>query len=251
MLALEGKIALVTGASSGIGRASAKLFADSGAKVIAVARRGAELESLAAEIGPQVATMAGDVCSETDWERIADFAADRFGGLDIAFNNAGMLGEMADVSSLSPQGWRDTLETNLTSAFLGARKQVPLLRQRGGGALVFTATIVGYTVGFPGMAAYAASKAGLIGLVQCLAAELGAEGIRVNALVPGGTDTPMGRIVAATPELRQHIAGLHALKRLAGPEEIARAALFLASEASSFITGSALLADGGISILRG
>ena len=102
----------------------------------------------------------------------------------------------------------------------------------------------------PGMAAYAASKAGVIGLTKALAAEYGAAGIRVNALLPGGTDTPLGRQVASTPETQAFVAGLHALKRLATPDEIARSALYLASDASSFTTGTALLADGGVSIVR-
>ncbi len=121
---------------------------------------------------------------------------------------------------------------------------------RGGGSLIFTGTFVGYTVGFPGMAAYASSKAGLIGLVQVIAAEFGARGIRANAILPGGTDTPMGRAVANTPEMRTFVQGLHALKRQAAPEEIARSVLYLASDASSFTTGSALLVDGGVSINR-
>lgn len=122
--------------------------------------------------------------------------------------------------------------------------------QRGGGALVFTSTFVGYTVGLPQMAAYAASKSGLIGLTQSLATELGSSGVRVNALILGGTDTPMGRSFASTPESLAFVHGLHALKRMALPEEIAKSALYLASEASSFTTGTALLADGGVSINR-
>lgn len=122
--------------------------------------------------------------------------------------------------------------------------------ERGGGSLIFTSTFVGHTVGFPGTAAYAASKAGLIGLTQTLASEFGGRGVRVNALLPGGTDTPMGRIFANTPEALAFVEGLHALKRMASPDEIAQSALYLASDASSFTTGSALLADGGVSIHR-
>lgn len=137
------------------------------------------------------------------------------------------------------------------SAFLAAKYQVPAMRKRGRGAIVFTSTFVGYTAGLPNMAAYAASKAGLIGLTQALAAELGPHGIRVNALLPGGTDTPMGRVVASSPEALAFVRGLHALKRIASPDEIARSALYLVSDASSFTTGIALLADGGTSIQRG
>ena len=114
--------------------------------------------------------------------------------------------------------------------------------------MIFTSSFVGHAIGFPGMAAYAASKAGLVGLARTLAAEYGARGLRVNALLPGGTDTEMGRAAAATPQQREMVAGLHALKRMAAPEEIARAALFLASDASSFVTGTTLFVDGGVSI---
>jgi NAD(P)-dependent dehydrogenase (short-subunit alcohol dehydrogenase family) len=250
---LSEKVAIVTGASSGIGRATARLFADEGAKVVVAARRRTELDELVAEIvaaGGAAIAHAGDVKEEACAEALVSLAAREFGGLDIAFNNAGILGEMGPVTDLSLAGWRDTLETNLTSAFLGAKHQVPAMIERGGGSLIFTSTFVGHTAGMPGMAAYGASKAGLIGLTQVLAAEFGAKGIRVNAILPGGTDTPMGRAAASTPEAKAFVEGLHALKRIAAPEEIARSVLHLASEASSFMTGAALLVDGGVSINR-
>jgi NAD(P)-dependent dehydrogenase (short-subunit alcohol dehydrogenase family) len=122
--------------------------------------------------------------------------------------------------------------------------------RRGGGSLIFTSTFVGYTAGIPGAAAYAASKAALIGLTQALAVEFGQQGIRVNALLPGGTDTPMARQMNSSEEALAGVRRLHALKRMASPEEQARAALYLASDASSFTTGIALLSDGGVSIHR-
>jgi NAD(P)-dependent dehydrogenase (short-subunit alcohol dehydrogenase family) len=255
MTALDGKVAIVTGASSGIGRATAKLFAHEGAKVVVTARRQAELDALVAEIesdGGQAAALAGDIRDERVAEALVSAAVDRFGGLDIAFNNAGATGEMASIADLSTEAWRNTLETNLTSAFLAAKYQVPAMVERGGGSLIFTSTFVGHTVGMPGMAAYAASKAGLIGLTQVLAAELGAKRVRVNAILPGGTDTPASITNApgATAQVLAFVEGLHALKRLAAPEEIARSVLHLASDASSFVTGSAFLVDGGISITR-
>lgn len=253
MSALSNKVAIVTGASSGIGHATAKLFASEGAKVVIAARRQAELDALAVEIaqaGGQVAVLAGDVTDEKFAEALVALAKARFGGLDVAFNNAGTLGQIGATPDVSLSMWENTIRTNLTSAFLGAKYQVPALIERKGGSLIFTSTFVGYTVGFPGMAAYAASKAGLIGLTQTLASEFGVAGIRVNALLPGGTDTPMARCFAATPESLAFVQGLHTLKRLASPDEIARSALYLASDASSFTTGSALLADGGISIQR-
>ena len=252
---LADKIAIVNGASSGIGRATALLFAREGAKLIVTARRRAELDRLVAEIeheGGDAVAIAGDVKDEALAKALVDAATDRFGGLDIAFNNAGVVGEIKPVSDVSLAEWRDTLDTNLTSAFLGAKYQVPAMIERGGGSLIFTSSFVGHTAGMPGMAVYAASKAGQIGLVKSLAAEFGAKGIRANAVLPGGTDTPasMTNLPDATPEVLAFIEGLHALKRMAHPDEIARSVLHLASDASSFITGTAMLVDGGVSINR-
>jgi NAD(P)-dependent dehydrogenase (short-subunit alcohol dehydrogenase family) len=253
MSALSNKVAIITGASSGIGYATAKLFAREGAKVVVAARRQPELDALVEEItqaGGHAIALAGDVKDESFAKDLVDLAKARFGGLDVAFNNAGTIGEMGATPDVSLSAWEDTIRTNLTSAFLGAKYQIPAMLDRSGGSLIFTSTFVGYTAGFPGTAAYAASKAGLIGLTQTLASEFGAKGIRVNALLPGGTDTPMGRIFANTPETLAFVQGLHALKRIAFPDEIAKSALYLASDASSFTTGSALLADGGVSINR-
>lgn len=247
---LTNKVAIITGASSGIGRATALLFAQEGARVVVTARRAPELECLAQQIGDQAIALAGDIRDESHIRALVDLAEREFGGLDIAFNNAGTLGAMGVIPDITLDAWNETMTTNLTSAFLCAKYQLPAMMRRGAGSLIFTSTFVGHTVGFPGMAAYAASKAGLVGLTQALAVEYGPSNIRVNALLPGGTDTPMGRVVASSPELLAHVASLHALKRIASPEEQARAALFLASDASSFVTGTALLADGGISITR-
>jgi NAD(P)-dependent dehydrogenase (short-subunit alcohol dehydrogenase family) len=252
---LTDKVAIVTGASSGIGRASALLFAREGAKVIVAARRQSELDALVAEIqaaGGAAIALAGDVRDESYAKALVARAVKGFGGLDIAFNNAGIVGEMGSVSDLTLKAWHDTLDTNLTSAFLGAKYQVPAMVERGGGSVIFTSSFVGYTVGMPGMTAYAASKAGMIGLTQVLAAEFGPKGVRVNALLPGGTDTPASITNApdAGPEVLSFVKGIHALKRMARPEEIAQSALYLASDASSFTTGIALLADGGVSINR-
>ncbi|WEX88454.1 SDR family oxidoreductase [Sinorhizobium garamanticum] len=252
---LEGKTAIITGASSGIGRAAAALFAREGAKLVITARRERELKQLAQEIedaGGEAAILAGDIRDEALNKALVDLAVRRFGGLDIAFNNAGTVGAMGELPSLSVEDWRETLDTNLTSAFLAAKHQIPAMVARGGGSLIFTSSFVGHTAGFPGTTAYAASKAGLVGLTQSLAVEFGAGSVRVNALLPGGTDTPSNHanLPGAAPETRGFIEGLHALKRMGRSEEIAEAALYLASDAASFVTGTALLVDGGVSINR-
>ena len=250
---LTGKVAVVTGASSGIGRATAKLFAAEGAKVVITARRQAELDRLVAEIGEsggQAIAVAGDVKEESLAKALVETAVEHFGGLDIAFNNAGILGEMGPLPGMARDAWQATLDTNLTSAFLGAKHQIPALLARSSGSLIFTSSFVGHTAGgLPGMSAYAASKAGLIGLTQALAAEHGPQGLRVNAILPGGTDTAMND--SNDPEVQAFIENLHALKRMATPEEIAQAALYLASDAASFVTGTAMLVDGGVSINLG
>lgn len=253
MTRLTNKIAIITGASSGIGRAAALRFVRAGAKVVLSARGRERLEAVAQEIRAEdgsVIAVPGDVGEEAHHKALVEAAMAEFGGLDIAFNNAGTTGPVGPLPELSMADWQDVLAVNLTSGFLAAKHQLPALEARGGGALVYTSTFVGHTAGFPGLAAYAASKSGLIGLVQVLASEYGPKGIRVNALLPGATDTPMGRHVANTPEARQFIAGLNAFKRIAAPEEIAEAALFLCSDASSFTTGTAMLVDGGVSINR-
>ena len=253
MNALANKVAIVTGASSGIGYSTSKLFAREGARVIVAARRQSALNELVAEIsafGGEAIALTGDVRDDAFAQALVNLAVSKFGGLDVAFNNAGTLGAMGATPDVSLSGWTETIETNLTSAFLGAKYQIPAMLARGGGSLIFTSSFVGHTVGFPGMAAYAASKAGLVGLTQALAAEFGAKRIRANAILPGGTDTPMGRVVANTPEAQAFVESLHALKRIATPDEIANSVLYLASDASSFTTGAALLVDGGISINR-
>lgn len=253
MRILEGKTAIVTGASSGIGRAAAKLFAREGARLVVTARRASELDLLVAEIGEEggeAVALAGDIADESIPPALTDLAMKSFGGLDIALNNAGTLGEMAPTAEISLAGWRETMDINLTSAFACARYQLPAMLERAGGSIVFTSTFVGHVLGFPGMAAYAAAKAGIVGLARVVAAEYGPQGIRANAMLVGGTDTPMGRVVADTPEAKSFVASLHALKRIAHPDEIARAALFLASDQASFVTGSAFSVDGGVAITR-
>lgn len=251
MTLLTGKTALITGASSGIGRATAKLFSKQGANVVLMARREEELQLLADEIrglGGRAQLYVGDVAEEKASRDVVECARSEFGGLDIAVNNAGTLGLSLPIEDISSSEWLRVLNTNLTSAFLSAKYQIPAMRKSGGGSIVFVSSFVGYTIGFPNMSAYSASKAGIVGLTKALAVECAMDGIRVNALLPGGTDTPMGRESANTPEAIAFVENIHAMKRLAQPEEIAQSALYLVSEQASFSTGTALLVDGGVSV---
>ena len=248
---LENKSVIITGASSGIGAAAALLFAAEGANVVLGARRSTELEALVETINRgngRAVCLAGDVKDEGYADALVDLATREFGALDGAFNNAGIVGELRPVPEMALGDWSEVLSVNLTAAFLAARAQIPAMRkQGGGGSIVFTSSFVGFSNGgMPGMGAYAASKAGLIGLVQSLASDHAAEGIRINALLPGGTVTAAGG--EGNPDVMAFIANLHPMKRMASAKEIAQAAVFLLSDRSSFMTGSPMIADGGMSV---
>lgn len=244
MSLLSNKVALITGASAGIGRAIALAFAAEGAAVVLNARNAAPLAETVEAIrgaGGQAVGVVGDIAAPETHEALVAAAEREFGGLDIAVNNAAAVGPYLPLAEVGLEAWREVIDTNLTGAFLGARSQIPAMLGRGGGSLVFVSTFVGTSVGIPGMGVYGTSKAALMGLVKGITADYGAQGIRANALLPGGTDTRL----AGDAAQKEWAAGLHALKRIAQPEEIAQAALFLASPMASFVAGSALYADGG------
>lgn len=247
---LRNKTIIVTGASSGIGASAARLFAEEGACVVLSARRSERLKENVIAIrnaGGKAVHRAGEADDEGHAQALVALAKTEFGTLDGAFNNVGMVGKTGPVPEMSMENWHGVIGTNLTSAFLAAKYQIPELLEGGGGSLVFTSSFVGYTVGLPGMAAYAAAKAGLIGFSQVLAAEYGNDNIRVNALLPGGTKTEMA---GDDPSYHEYVGQLHALKRMAAPSEIARVAAFLLSDHASFMTGSPVFADGGNSISK-
>jgi NAD(P)-dependent dehydrogenase (short-subunit alcohol dehydrogenase family) len=250
VMELKNKSIIVTGSSSGIGAAAALLFAAEGANVVLGARRSAEMEILAGQINQsngRAVFLSGDVKDENYANALVDLAMKEFGGLDGAFNNAGIVGEMGPVADMGIGNWNDVISVNLTSAFLAAKAQLPVMKKRGQGSIVFTSSFVGFSNGgMPGMGAYAASKAGLIGLVQSLASDHAADGVRVNALLPGGTITPSGG--EGDPAALDFIANLHPMKRMADAKEVAQAALFLLSDRSTFMTGSPMIVDGGMSV---
>lgn len=249
---LNNKTIIISGASTGIGAAAGLLFADEGANLVLGARRHVRLDRLVEQIklrGGKAVSASGDVRDEKYAEELVALAQTEFGGLDAAFNNAGIMGETEALPDMAVQNWDDVIATNLTAAFFAGKYQIPAIKARGGGSILFTSSFVGHTNGgLRGMGAYAASKAGLIGLAQSLASDHGIDGIRVNTLLPGGTRTPMS---GEDPAVHDFIAGLHPLHRMAEPDEIAHAALFLLSDRSSFVTGSAMVVDGGISIQLG
>jgi NAD(P)-dependent dehydrogenase (short-subunit alcohol dehydrogenase family) len=249
-LELEGKSIIITGASSGIGAAAASLFAAEGANLVLAARRSKELEHVATRIsnlGGKAVYLAGDVKDEHYAQSLVDLAKAEFGQLDGAFNNVGIMGEVKPIADMSIDNWNEVISINLTSAFWAAKSQIPAMQHRSRGSIVFTSSFVGYSNGgMPGMSAYAASKAGLVGFAKALASEYAIDGIRVNTLLPGGTITPAGG--DGNPSMMEFISSLHPLKRMAQAAEIAQAALFMLSDRSSFMTGTPMNVDGGISV---
>ena len=249
MTRLQGKVALVTGASSGIGEAAAKAMAAQGARVVLAARRTEELDRVAEEIraaGGEAVGVRTDVSVDEDLGNAVRTAEERFGGLDIAFNNAGSMGTMGLVAEQDPKTWGEDLFTVLTTTFMSMRHEIPALLRRGGGVIVNNASQLG-VVGFgAGISAYVAGKHGVIGLTKAAALEYAPQNIRVNAVALASVDTPMYRSsVGASEEMTAYFNSLHPLGRIATPEEAASAVAYLAGDDAAFFTGSVLVMDGG------
>lgn len=248
MGALDGKVALVTGAAMGIGRASALVFSREGANVVVAdidEDGGRETVSLAEQAGGRASFVQADVSVKSDVEAMVRHAVTTFGGLDCAHNNAGLAAPMAPLADYPDDGWDRTIAVMLTGVYLCMKAEIPRMIDRGGGAIVNTASGVGL-IGYPGQAAYTASKHGVIGLTKVAALDYGARGVRVNAVCPGTARTPMvEEAVRADPGIDAHLRGLHPIGRIAEPEEIAEAAVWLCTPAASFVLGAALPVDGG------
>lgn len=242
---LKEKVAIVTGGASGIGRATALLFARESAKV-AVADYdpggGQETLEMVESEGGDAIFIETDVSKPEDVERMVKDTVVTYGRLDVLFNNAGV-GETAKVTEASLEHWERVLAINLRGVFLGCKYAIPEMIKNGGGSIINNASILA-EVGFSEAAAYSASKHGIVGLTQTIAIDYAAEGIRANTVCPGFIRTPMV-MKGLDEETRGYIAGLHPLGRMGEPEEVAEAVLFLASDRSSFVTGTCLFVDGG------
>jgi NAD(P)-dependent dehydrogenase (short-subunit alcohol dehydrogenase family) len=251
---MRGKVALVTGASSGIGRATGEAFAARGAKVVLAARREAELAALAKEIegkGGTATYVVTDVAIAKDVEQMVAHTIEKFGRLDCAVNNAGIEGKLAAITELPEQEWDRVLDANLKGTFLCLQHEARAMLAGGPGGAIVNVGSVNSFLGFPTGSAYVASKHGLIGLTSSVSAELASQGIRVNLVCPGIIDTPMhhrGRAILGDA-LYDNILGHRVHLRRAGrPEEIAETIVFLCSDAASYITGTTLTPDGGFTL---
>jgi 3alpha(or 20beta)-hydroxysteroid dehydrogenase len=239
---LDGKVAIVTGAARGIGAAEATAFVAEGARVFVGDVLDENAAAVAGRLGDAAVAVHLDVTDPESWAAAVATAIDRFGHLDTLVNNAGIL-RMGLIESMDVDDFRAVLDVNLVGTFLGIRAVVPALRAAGGGSIVNTSSTAGF-IGYAGLGAYGASKFGVRGLTKTAAQELGAAGIRVNSIHPGGTETPMVdsdtfRLDPETAFVGQPIA------RIGQPEEIAALAVFLASDESSYSTGAEFIADGG------
>ncbi len=245
---LEGKVAVITGAAMGIGRASALCFAREGAAVVVADiddPGGNDTVDLVRAAGGQASFVHADVAEKSDVEAMVAHAVATFGGLDLAHNNAGIAAPMARLADYPDDGWDRTIAVMLTGVYLCMKAEIPWMLERGGGAIVNTASGVGL-VAYPRQAAYTASKHGVIGLTKVAALDYGSKGIRVNAICPGTAETPMvGSARERDPSIDAHLAALHPIGRIGTAEEIAEAALWLCSPAASFVLGVALPVDGG------
>lgn len=253
---LEGKVALITGAGSGIGRATALLFAREGARVAVVGIPEAGVLATCAEItaaGGQALALPADVTSPAAVEAAVAATVDGLGGLDVVFNNAGV-GLVAPIGETSMDLWERSLAVNLTGVFLGCRYAIPAMRRLGRGGAIINSASTAALSGLPGRSAYAAAKGGVIAMTRVLAIECAPDAIRVNSLSPGATETEMVRRLyedTDDPEAaRREHARRQPIGRLSQPEEIAQAVLYLASDAARTVTGTNLVVDGGFSVPR-
>lgn len=245
---LKGKVALVTGGTSGIGRETALLFAKSGSKVVVAGRReaeGAETVEMIRAAGGEALFVKTDVAKAADVETMVKKTVEQFGRLDVAFNNAGVEGVWVPIISQTEQDWDRTIDINLKGVWLCLKYEIrQMLKQGGGGAIVNMASIAGL-MGSAGAASYVASKHGVIGLTKTAALENARAGIRVNAVCPAVIETPMGERLFGAAEARKYALGFHPLGRFGVPAEVANAVVWMCSDGASFMTGQSLVLDGG------
>jgi NAD(P)-dependent dehydrogenase (short-subunit alcohol dehydrogenase family) len=246
---LDGKVAVITGAASGVGRATAVRFAGEGAAVVIAdlnEEGGAAVVRECKENGGRAVFQKTDVSSETAIKAMIERAVKEFGRLDITYNNAGLTGALGSIEHVTVEDWDRTQAVLLRGVFLGMKHSIPEMRKVGGGSIISTASIAGLAGG-NGPHSYSAAKAGVVNLTRSVALEVARDKIRVNCICPGGINTPIFNIISEDRELMERLlAKPHPLQRAGHPEDIANMALFLASDESEWITGTAMVVDGGL-----
>lgn len=248
MAECEGKVALVTGGTSGIGRETAVLFGERGARVVVAGRRvndGKETVDLIHSAGGEGIFVQTDVSEASEVKAVVEKTVEAFGGLDYAFNNAGTEGKWVPIVEQSEEDWDQTIDINLKGTWLSLKYELQqMLKQGRGGAIVNNASISGF-IGSYGSATYAASKHGVLGLTKAAALEVARSKIRVNAVCPAAIETPMADRLFGEPDIRKKVLGFYPLGRFGEPLEVAEAVLWMCSSAAGFMTGQSLVLDGG------
>lgn len=249
---LDGKVAIITGAASGMGAAEARLFADEGAKVVATDVQEellrAVVNDIVAKHGDVAIAVKHDVADENDWIEVVRQAVAKFGKIDILINNAGITGKTLPLSEYAVEEWNRVIEVNATGNFLGIKHVVPEMKKAGKGSIVNISSIAGLN-GMAGISAYGASKGATRILTKGAANALGPDNIRVNSIHPGYIETPMIAPYTASEEVKNQLIASIPLRRLGKPEDVAYMALFLASDESDFVTGAEFVVDGGQTIV--
>lgn len=252
---LDGKVAIITGGTSGIGARTVELFAEEGASVVIAARRTAEGERLAEALGPRVAFLRTDVSREADVAAMIDFAVSRFGRLDCLFNNAGAPAPVGSIAEIPLEGFEAALAVLVRGVFLGMKHAAPVMKAQGAGSIINCGSVAAHRAGLSSSTIYGMAKAAVVHLTRCVAMELGEHGVRVNSISPGGVATGIFAKAAGLPDdkaertaeaVKKALATLQPIPRAGLPDDIARAAVYLASDESTFVNGHDLVVDGGL-----